>query len=131
MRLSHGQPTTPTSGAKVNPEPGFDFTLHQKRRLEKPPGPIPDNHLILINEQWAEFNREWASALYKHDAPYFHFREWAIASSVFRGKRASHSGLKNNPYATWKLEKLDSLLLSLGEVAGTLKNGTFGGHLSL
>jgi hypothetical protein len=80
--------------------------------------------------EWAHFCDQWQRILDEYDAPFFHFREWAMASAIVRKKRRCFSAFNKNPYYGWKLTKLDSFLLELAEVAGTRKEGTFGGYIS-
>jgi len=82
-------------------------------------------------DQWSQFTSEWQRILNEYDASFFHFREWAMASAVVRKKRAANSSFYKGPYCGWKLKKLDSFLLELGQVAGILKKGTFGGYISI
>lgn len=68
-------------------------------------------------ESWVKFCKDWGSVLKKHDAPYFHFCEFAEASAVARGKRAATLQHKNNPYFGWKIDQLDDFLFELARVA--------------
>jgi hypothetical protein len=82
-------------------------------------------------DEWEKFRVEWQQILDDYKVGYFHFSEWAMASAIVRGKRPPHSTFKENQYCDWPLSDLDSFLLKLGKVAGTLKKGAFGGYISI
>jgi hypothetical protein len=70
-------------------------------------------------DEWVKFRKDWQAVLTKYDAPYFHFKEWAVASAIVRKKRPTfREFLKTNPYAGWKLKKLDDFLYALAAIAG-------------
>src|SRR5215213_8570626 len=61
-------------------------------------------------EYWIKFESEWADVLKKHDAPYFHFREF--------GDRHNKYKIKGNPFLSWSTEKRDNFIYDLAVVAG-------------
>lgn len=85
---------------------------------------------IALHVEWTQFSVAWQKVLDRHTAPYFHFREWADASAVLRGKRrASSEFLKKNPYQGWGQPKLDSFLTELAEVAASSPALMIGGYV--
>lgn len=85
---------------------------------------------IALQDEWSQFCVAWQKGLDKYAAPYFHFREWADASAVVRGKRrASSEFLKKNPYRDWDQPKLDAFLFELAEVAASGQALMIGGYV--
>lgn len=85
---------------------------------------------IALRDEWSQFCVEWRKVLNEYAAPYFHFREWADASAVVRGKRrASSEFTKKNPYRNWDQSKLDGFLLELAEVAASGNRLIIGGYV--
>lgn len=77
-----------------------------------------------------EFCVAWQKVLDQYAAPYFHFREWADASAVVRGRRrASSEFLKKNPYRDWAQSKLDTFLSELVDVAASCQALMIGGYV--
>jgi hypothetical protein len=81
-------------------------------------------------DEWTRFSAQWQRILNNFDAEFFHFSQWAIASAVARKVRRPFSDFSKNPYCGWKLKKLNSFLLELGEVAAARMEGTFGAFIS-
>jgi hypothetical protein len=84
---------------------------------------------VALSEEWTRFCGEWQTILSKYQAPYFHFREWAVASAIVRRKRTEFSAFQKNPYRGWDLKTLDSFVLELALVAGRGKR-RFGGYIN-
>lgn len=82
-------------------------------------------------DSWIKFCKDWGAVLKKHNAPYFHFREFAEASSVVRGKREASSQFKNNPYFGWEIDRLDNFLFDLAEVAAAGSKVPVGGYADI
>lgn len=85
--------------------------------------------IVAMREEWANFCKSWQYVLNKHSAPYFHFREWADASAVIRGRRPPNSGFLKNPYKTWSQVKLDEFLIELAQVAVSDGRLVVGGYV--
>ena len=86
--------------------------------------------LVGLRDEWNKFCVGWREVLYRYTAPYFHFREWADASAVVRGKRrASTEFTQKNPYRFWSQTKLDTFLLELAEVAVSDNKVIIGGYV--
>jgi hypothetical protein len=60
---------------------------------------------------------------------YFHFREWADASAVFRKKRKPNSKFGKNPYKDWDQDKLDKFLFDLAKVVASDNKLIVGGYV--
>jgi len=85
---------------------------------------------VALREEWDKFCLEWQKALNRHAAPYFHFREWADASAVVRGRRrASSEFSQKNPYRAWSQTQLDTFLFELAEVAASDNKLIIGGYV--
>lgn len=76
---------------------------------------------------WVDFCKEWQSVLNKYCAPYFHFREWSMASQVVRGKIGASKKFGTNPYYGWPRERLDKFLYELAEIVGSGNKVVVGG----
>jgi hypothetical protein len=85
--------------------------------------------LVALRDEWVGFCRDWQRVLNKHSAKYFHFREWAGASSVIRGTRPPNSSFDKNPYKTWSQSKLDEFLIDLAQVAVSDGRLVVGGYV--
>ena len=95
-----------------------------------------DSEVLIIGgwiascDEWSQFCVAWQKVLDHYAAPYFHFREWADASAVVRGKRgASSEFLKKNPYRNWDQPKLDAFLFELAEAAASGQAWAVGGYV--
>jgi len=85
---------------------------------------------IASRDEWSQFCVALQKVLDHFDAPFFHFREWADASAVVRGRRrASSEFLKKNPYRDWDQSKLDAFLSELVEVAASGQALMIGGYV--
>jgi hypothetical protein len=73
--------------------------------------------VVALCDEWAEFCKDWQRVLNKHSSKYFHFREWADASSVIRGTRPPNSSFEYNPYKAWSQSQLDDFLIDLAQAA--------------
>ena len=80
-------------------------------------------------DSWRKFCKDWHEVLQKYSAPYFHFSEFAEASSVTRRIRSAPSHHHNNPYFDWKIEQLDRFLLELARVAASGSKVPVGGYV--
>ncbi|HEV2331071.1 MAG TPA: DUF3800 domain-containing protein [Verrucomicrobiae bacterium] len=78
--------------------------------------PVVAGYAAPISE-WSKFCVDWKAVLNSYDVPYFHFREWAAASAVIRGKPPD-SDFKKNPYRILDKKRLDKLLYTLADIAG-------------
>jgi len=85
--------------------------------------------VIALRDEWVGFCGDWQRVLNKHSAQYFHFREWADASSVIRGTRPANSSFKKNPYKTWSQSKLDEFLIDLAQVVVSENKLVVGGYV--
>lgn len=85
---------------------------------------------IALLDEWSHFSVAWQKVLGRYAAPYFHFREWADASAVVRGKRRGSSEFqKKNPYREWDQSKLDAFLSDLVDVAASGEALMIGGYV--
>ena len=82
-------------------------------------------------DRWAIFCNQWQSILNKYGGEtYFHFVELAYASRIIRTKETPSESFHRNPYREWKLEKLNSFLYELAELAGGGQKLYVGGFIS-
>jgi hypothetical protein len=72
-----------------------------------------------LGEEWPAFCAQWATALKKHNAPYFHYREWKAADVVARLGRAPKSDFDKNPYRDWDADHLSAFIVELATITGS------------
>lgn len=85
---------------------------------------------IALDDEWSQFCVAWQKVLDRYAAPYFHFREWADASAVVRGRRrASSEFLKTNPFRNWDQSTLDAFLCQLVEIVASGPALMIGGYV--
>ena len=83
--------------------------------------------IAAIREDWISFCKEWRATLNQYKVPYFHFYEWASASSVAKKTRKPSSNFTKNPYRHLDSNQLDELLVALAKIAGSGNKIIIGG----
>ena len=103
---------------------------HDRTGKQKGSGQIVVSGWVDWRDNWSKFCSQWQSVLDKYGATEFHFQEWAYASRIVRSGQISSSSFQENPYRGWNLEKLDSFLYELAELAGGGQRLFVGGFIS-
>jgi hypothetical protein len=103
---------------------------HDRTGKQKNSGQIVVCGWVDWRSNWIVFCRQWNSILRKYGADYFHFVEWAYAARIARTGQKPSSSFHKNPYRGWSLEKLDSFLYELAELAGGGQKILIGGFIS-
>lgn len=103
---------------------------HDRTARQKGSGQIVVCGWVDWRDNWSTFCGQWQSILDKYGAKYFHFQEWAYASRVVRTGQVTSESFLENPYREWNLQKLDSFLYELAELAGGGQRLFVGGFIS-